>query len=55
VFIHPNGAAVPSCADPCVGDALYFDGSDDDRELVTSVLSSIERPQLEIVRSYPSA
>jgi hypothetical protein len=53
VCIHANGVAVPSCVDPRVGDALYFDG--DDRELVTSLLASIERPSREVVRSYPSA
>jgi hypothetical protein len=36
-----------------VGDALYFDG--EERELVTSLLSSIERPGRDLVRSYPDA
>jgi len=53
VRIHPNGAAVPSCDDPRVGDALYFDG--DERELVTSLLSSIERPSRDLVRAYPTS
>jgi hypothetical protein len=44
---------VPSCVDPCVGDALYFDG--DERELVTSLLASIERPGRDLVESYPSS
>ena len=52
VHIYANGAAVPSCDDPRVGDALYFDG--DERELVTSLLSSIERPSPELVRAYPT-
>lgn len=51
VRIFANGAAIPSCADPCVGDALYFDG--EERELVTSLLSSIERPTRDTVGSYP--
>jgi hypothetical protein len=55
VCIHPNGAAVPSCVDPRVGDALYFDGNEDDRELVTSLLSSIERPTRDLVHAYPDA
>ena len=53
VCIHPNGAAVPSCTDPRVGDALYFDG--DEHELVTSLLASIERPSRDVVRAYPRA
>src|SRR5262245_10850859 len=53
VRIHPNGAAVPSCVDPCVGDALYFDGAE--REPVTSLLSCLDRPGRALVRSYPSA
>ena len=53
VCIHANGAAVPSCTDPRVGDALYFDG--DDRELVTSLLASIERPSRDLVKAYPSS
>jgi hypothetical protein len=52
VRVHGNGTAVPSFAEPCVGDALYFDG--DERELVTSLLASIERPSRDVVRSYPA-
>ena len=48
-----NGTAVPSCAEPQVGEALYF--GDDGRELVTSLCSSIERPERRIVASYPPA
>ena len=53
VCIHPNGAAVPSCVDPRVGDALYFDG--DEHELVTSLLASIDRPTRDLVQAYPRA
>jgi hypothetical protein len=47
----PNGAALPSSPAPRVGEALYF--AEDGRELVTSLLCDIERPQKEVVRSYP--
>lgn len=50
VKFHANGVAVPSCASPKVGEALYFD--EDGRELITSLLSSIERPSKQVVESY---
>ncbi len=45
-----NGSAVPSGEEPKVGEALYFD--DEGRELITSLLASIERPAKELVASY---
>ncbi len=51
VKFHTNGAAVPSCAPPRPGEALYF--GDEGRELITSLLSSVERPVKSIVREYP--
>jgi hypothetical protein len=50
VRFHSNGVAVPSCAAPKVGEALYFD--EEGRELITSLLSSIERPTKQVVQSY---
>lgn len=50
VKFHRNGVAVPSCAMPRVGEALYFD--DQGQELITSLLSSIERPSRETVLDY---
>jgi len=50
VRFHANGVAVPSCASPQVGEALYFD--DDGRELITSILASIERPSKQTVDGY---
>lgn len=44
--------AVPGDLEPSVGDALYF--SDEQRQLVTSVLCAVERPRRDIVLSYPS-
>ena len=51
VKYQSNGSAIPSCAPPQVGEALYF--GDDGRELVTSLCSSIERPERRVVASYP--
>ena len=53
VKYQPNGTAVPSGAAPQVGEALYF--GDDGRELVTSLCSSIERPERQLVAAYPPA
>ncbi|HYP98611.1 MAG TPA: hypothetical protein VER96_08055 [Polyangiaceae bacterium] len=48
-----NGSAVPSYEPPQVGEALYF--GEGGRELVTSLCSSIERPERRLVANYPSA
>jgi hypothetical protein len=53
VKFHQNGAAVPSCAPPRPGEALYF--GEDGRELITSLLSSVERPIKSVVVEYPDA
>jgi hypothetical protein len=50
VRFFDNGTAVPSGEDPKVGEALYF--GDEGRELITSILSSIERPRKELVMRY---
>lgn len=50
VRFYGNGTAVPSGEEPKVGEALYFD--DDGRELITSLLSSIERPSKSVVAQY---
>jgi hypothetical protein len=50
VKFHANGVAVPSCASPQVGEALYFD--EEGRELITSLLSGIERPTKQAVATY---
>jgi hypothetical protein len=52
VRYHANGCAVPSFEPPQVGEALYF--GDEGRELVTSLCSSIERPERRWVATYPS-
>ena len=52
VKYQANGTAIPS-GEPGIGEALYF--ATDGRELVTSLCSSIERPERAIVKAYPSA
>jgi hypothetical protein len=52
VKYQSNGTAIPSCAAPQVGEALYF--GDDGRELVTSLCSAIERPDRGLVAAYPN-
>ena len=52
VRILPNGTALPVEAAPQVGEALYF--ATDGRELITSVLCSVERPAKELVQAYAS-
>ena len=52
VKYQSNGSAIPSCAPPKVGEALYF--GEDGRELVTSLCSSIERPDRRVVSAYPA-
>lgn len=48
-----NGSAVPSYEPPQIGEALYF--GEGGRELVTSLCSSIVRPEKRLVASYPTA
>ncbi len=43
---------VPNPGAPAVGDAVYFRTGE--RDLITSKLQSIERPEKHIVASYPS-
>jgi hypothetical protein len=48
---YGNGTVLPSLGEPRVGDALYF--GDDGRELITSLLCAIDRPEKALVASYP--
>jgi hypothetical protein len=50
VHFHKNGAAVPVCDAPALGEALYF--ADDGRELITSAVCGLERPGRETVAVY---
>ena len=52
VRVLKNGEAIPVKDAPQVGEALYF--STGGRELITSVLCSIERPPREIALQYAS-
>jgi len=51
VRVIVSGCAVPTCAPPKVGESLYF--GEEGRELVTSALCRVERPEREVVRTYP--
>lgn len=51
VRVLSNGSAVSVPSAPQVGEALYF--SSGGRELITSVLCSVERPAKELVDCYP--
>jgi hypothetical protein len=46
-----SGCAIPTSAPPKIGESLYF--ADDGRELVTSALTSIGRPDPSCVQAYP--
>lgn len=46
-----NGAIVPNPGDPSLGEAIYF--TYDGRDLITSPLESIDRPDKVTVTSYP--
>lgn len=50
VKVMPNGEAIPVPDAPRVGEALYF--SEGGRELITSVLCSVERAPREVVHQY---
>lgn len=52
VRFQPNGVAIPDGGPPEVGEALYF--GEDGRELVTSLLTAVERPAKVLVSSYPN-
>ena len=51
VRFHANGVAVPDGGEPRIGEALYF--GDEGRELVTSLLTAVQRPAKTLVESYP--
>ena len=46
-----NGGIAPNAGEPMAGESLYF--ADDGRDLVTSPLEGVERPQREVVNGYP--
>ena len=48
-----NGAIVPNMGEPTVGEAIYF--ASGGRDLVTSPLEAVERPEKAIVAAYPDA
>ena len=48
--VLPNGEAIPVENAPAVGEALFF--TQGGRELITSVLCSVERPSRELASQY---
>ncbi len=50
VRFQPDGHAVPYPAEPRLGEALFF--ANGGRELVTSVLCAVERPEKATVAAY---
>ncbi len=46
-----NGGIAPNTGDPRPGESLYF--ASDGRDLVTSPLEGVERPDPEVVNGYP--
>jgi hypothetical protein len=46
-----NGGIAPNAGDPRPGESLYF--ASDGRDLVTSPLEAVERPELAVVGGYP--
>ncbi|HMJ12529.1 MAG TPA: hypothetical protein VK524_13990 [Polyangiaceae bacterium] len=48
---YAHGTVLPSLGEPRIGDALYF--GEEGRELVTSLLCAIDRPEKALVASYP--
>jgi hypothetical protein len=50
VRVAPSGEALPVPRAPGVGEALYF--AQGDRELITSVLCGVERPDRATVAAY---
>jgi hypothetical protein len=52
VRFEGGGCAVPAPRAPAVGEAMYFGGG---RELVTSLLCAIERPERRVVLEYAAS
>ncbi|MFZ5894468.1 MAG: hypothetical protein ACOY0T_25625 [Myxococcota bacterium] len=50
--VHRNGTALPTWTEPRVGESLYF-GDDDERELITSALTAVQRPERQVLGEYP--
>lgn len=49
--VNRNGTALPTWRAPRLGESLYF-GDDEQRELITSTLTDVQRPPREVVKSY---
>ncbi|MDP3275108.1 MAG: hypothetical protein Q8Q09_07915 [Deltaproteobacteria bacterium] len=51
IRFYGHGGYAPHFGDPGLGDAIYF--NDGERDLITSKLEQIDRPEKHIVASYP--
>lgn len=49
--VNRNGTALPTWRAPRLGESLYF-GDGDERELITSTLTDVQRPSREVVNAY---
>lgn len=48
-----HGGYVPHFGEPTVGDAIYF--NDGERDLITSRVEKVDRPEKAVVLAYPKA
>jgi len=56
VKVFPNGVAIPSMAPPELGDPIFFsyiDADEASRDVITSKLQSVDRPDLDDLVKYP--
>lgn len=50
IRFHPHGGITPHTGEPAIGDAIYFSAGD--RDLITSPLEAIQRPDKHTVAQY---
>lgn len=55
VRVFPNGAAVPTLEPPELGAPMYFSLGEDARDVVTSRLEEVGRPEIDDLDRYPLA
>ena len=53
IRFYSNGALTPNPGEPTPGEALYFSTTPEGRDLVTSSVERGERPEKEVIRTYP--
>lgn len=52
VLKHVHGGAIPTLESPRAGHSVYFRRGE--RDVVTSIVERIERPQRDVVETYPA-